>query len=152
MKKTDEEKIKQAFQDTIWMALRYANGRHTYAPSMVRDAIKMFQEVYPEWEPKTDHTLKKDKGVFRDFNSPMDLDSDWLDDLVDGSSELAEPDNLDKINLDKVVELIRNIENDNLRVRIEPTESGHNYNIGTWEEMGGKEKDSCNNPTEETTK
>ena len=87
MNKSDEQKLKQAFEDTIWMAIRYANGRHTYAPSMVRDAIKKFQEVYPNWQPRQDHTLKSDKEHFRDPNRSIDLDSDWLDDLVENIPE-----------------------------------------------------------------
>jgi hypothetical protein len=58
---TDKEKIeklKHAFEETIWMAIRYADGRQTYAPSMVRDAIKEFQMVFPDWKPKKDITIK----------------------------------------------------------------------------------------------
>jgi hypothetical protein len=36
---TDKEKIailKHCYTETIWMAIRYAHGRYTYAPSMVR--------------------------------------------------------------------------------------------------------------------
>jgi len=39
------EKLKNVFEETIWMAIRYADGRHTYAPSKVRDAVKQFQMV-----------------------------------------------------------------------------------------------------------
>tara|TARA_S200002703_G_scaffold4693_2_gene5826 strand:+ start:21871 stop:22128 length:258 start_codon:yes stop_codon:yes gene_type:complete len=83
---TKDEKIKKlqhAFTETIWMAMRYANGRPTYAPSMVRDAIKEFQEVFPDWKPKADPTLKyvKESG----YVAPAGLDSDWLDDLVEES-------------------------------------------------------------------
>lgn len=52
------EKLRQAFEDTVWMAIRYAHGRHTYAPSMVRNAIKDFQSVFPEWKPKQDNVIK----------------------------------------------------------------------------------------------
>jgi hypothetical protein len=27
-------------RDLLWMARRYAHGRHTYAPGIVRDAVK----------------------------------------------------------------------------------------------------------------
>lgn len=46
---TDKEKIamlKKCFEDTIWMAIRYAHGRHTYAPSMVRDSINDFKRYF----------------------------------------------------------------------------------------------------------
>ena len=52
------EKLKHAFEETIWMAIRYADGRHTYAPSMVRDAIKDFKMVFPDWKPKPDGVIK----------------------------------------------------------------------------------------------
>lgn len=73
---SNEEKLTKAFEDVIWMAIRYANGRHTYAPSMVRDAIRMFQEVHPEWNPWPDDTLK-----FETDARGVSLRSDWLDDL-----------------------------------------------------------------------
>ena len=61
---TDQEKIqklKHAFEETIWMAIRYADGRHTYAPSMVRDAVKEFQIVFPDWKPRPDGVIKPPK-------------------------------------------------------------------------------------------
>ena len=74
-------KLKQAYEEIYWMAMRYANGRSTYAPTMVRDSIKMFQEVFPDWKPRNDPTLKSDREC--GFNGPAELDSDWLDDLVE---------------------------------------------------------------------
>ena len=41
-----EEKIKEAITDILWMAIRYADGRHTYVPSTVRRAVKTIKEVY----------------------------------------------------------------------------------------------------------
>jgi hypothetical protein len=60
---TDKEKleiISRAFEDTIWMAIRYANGRLSCAPEMVRDAVKAYQSVYPDWKPKYDYTVERD--------------------------------------------------------------------------------------------
>jgi hypothetical protein len=57
----DKEKIElltRAFNQTIWMAIRYAHGRSTYAPSIVRDAIRDFQKVHPDWELQQDVTIK----------------------------------------------------------------------------------------------
>jgi hypothetical protein len=50
------------------MAIRYANGRHTYDPSMVREAVNAFKEVFPDWQLKADKTinliyLKKNYGM-----------------------------------------------------------------------------------------
>lgn len=44
MKKQEKKELQKAIEDILWMAARYAHGRHTYAPSMVRDSVKVFQE------------------------------------------------------------------------------------------------------------
>jgi hypothetical protein len=43
MKKADEKRLQSAIEDILWMAARYAHGRHTYAPSMVRDSVAVFK-------------------------------------------------------------------------------------------------------------
>jgi hypothetical protein len=73
---TDLEKLKKAFEDVIWMAARYAHGRSTYAPSMVRDAVALVKEVYPEWDMKPDQTIKK-----LDTSESYKLESDDLSDI-----------------------------------------------------------------------
>ena len=77
-----EEVLLKAFDDVIWQAMRYANGRHTYAPSMVRDAIKSVQSVCPDWKLRPDPTLAEDRKRFGDKKDPLEIESDWLDDLV----------------------------------------------------------------------
>jgi hypothetical protein len=78
---TDQEKIqklKHAFEETIWMAIRYAHGRHTYAPSIVRDAVNNFKKVFPDWELKEDRVIElPDESTINGFS----LRSDYLDDL-----------------------------------------------------------------------
>ena len=77
----DKEKIQilsNCFNEVIWMAIRYADGRHTYAPSTVRDAIKDYQKVFPEWKPKFDHTVEKPTS---DMISGTSFQSDYLYDL-----------------------------------------------------------------------
>jgi len=78
---TDKQKIeilKTCFEDTIWMAIRYAHGRHTYAPSMVRDAIINFKKIFPDWELREDITIDSpDEDTIEGFV----LRSDYLDDL-----------------------------------------------------------------------
>ena len=72
------EKLRNAFEETIWMAIRYADGRHTYAPSTVRGAVKDFKMVFPDWKPKTDGVIippnKEDLGG-------MNFESDHLHDI-----------------------------------------------------------------------
>jgi hypothetical protein len=48
--------------------------------------------------------------------------------------------------LSLVCDLLRKAEKEGLRVRIEPSKSGHTYNVGEWEEMSGK--DSYDKPTQ----
>jgi hypothetical protein len=78
---TDKEKIqtlKHCFEETIWMAIRYAHGRRTFAPSTVRDAIRDFKKVFPEWEVKNDITIKPPTY---DEVGGLSFRSDYLDDL-----------------------------------------------------------------------
>jgi hypothetical protein len=79
---TDKEKIeklKYTFEQTIWMAIRYADGRHTYAPSSVRDAIKEFKSVFPEWKPKKDPIIKPPN---KEDLGGMNFESDYLYDIL----------------------------------------------------------------------
>lgn len=79
MKDKDKiEILKNCFQDVIWMAIRYAHGRHTYAPSMVRDAIKDFKKVFPEYELKHDTTIEAPDP---EWLKGMVFESDYLHDL-----------------------------------------------------------------------
>lgn len=56
---TDLDKLKKAFDDVIWQAARYAHGRSTCAPSMVRDAVALRREVDPDWTLEPDQAVKK---------------------------------------------------------------------------------------------
>ena len=71
-----ENVLRQCFEDVIWMAIRYAHGRHTYAPGMVRDAIAKFKSVYPDFELKQDITINPPDSL-----DSIALRSDYLDDL-----------------------------------------------------------------------
>jgi len=56
-----EDKLRGAIEDILWMAIRYADGRRTYAPSTVRRAVKVFKEVYPDFKVKHDITIEPPK-------------------------------------------------------------------------------------------
>ena len=71
--------LKRCFEDVIWMAIRYADGRHTMAPSIVRDAIKDYQKVNPNWKPKADGVIKKPTD---EMLVGIALESDYLWDIV----------------------------------------------------------------------
>ena len=82
---TNEQKLKEAFEDTIWMAIRYADGRHTHAPSMVRNAVKKFQTVFPDWKPKEDSTIKPPEE--EDLGG-ISFRGDYLHDILQNTSYL----------------------------------------------------------------
>lgn len=55
------EELKKAFDDIIWMALRYANNRHTYAPGVVRKACRIRAKI-GDFHLKPDNTLEDFEG------------------------------------------------------------------------------------------
>ena len=71
------ENLTRIIQNTFWMARRYAHGRHTYAPGIVRKSYYDLKNI--GIEIKTDDTIKPPKDneigsfVFRD---------DYLDDIT----------------------------------------------------------------------
>lgn len=93
MKKSeDKQLLYEAYTEIIWMAMRYANGRHTYAPSMVRSSIRRFQEVFPDWKPKFDEVILSDARRMIEFEDGLygqgiSLRSDYLDDLMEGEEK-----------------------------------------------------------------
>jgi hypothetical protein len=84
---TKDQQIKiltHCFDEVIWMAIRYADGRHTYAPGMVRAAIQQFQKVNPDWKPKADGVIKLPA---EDMIGGASFESDYLWDLVQSKSK-----------------------------------------------------------------
>jgi hypothetical protein len=84
---TDKEKVKilsHCFDEVIWMAIRYADGRHTFAPSTVRDAIRDYQKVNPEWKLRHDRTIEKPTD---DMIGGVSFESDYLWDLFHKANE-----------------------------------------------------------------
>ena len=80
----NKDKLKGAIEDIIWMAIRYADGRSTYAPSMVRRAVKVFKEVYPDLEIREDKTIKIPSS--KDL-SGISAIQDYLYDLVNQNKD-----------------------------------------------------------------
>jgi len=83
---TDKQKIetlRRCFEETIWMAIRYAHGRYTYAPSMVRDAVNAFKTVFPDWKLREDKVIKSPTG---EAIIGVGKRSDYLDDLFSKES------------------------------------------------------------------
>jgi hypothetical protein len=83
MKKSDEKKLQSAIEDIIWMAARYAHGRHTYAPSMVRDSVAVFKDVFPDFKIKQDRVIESPAD---DELGGCSFKSDYLDDIFNNKS------------------------------------------------------------------
>ena len=58
MKKADEKRLQSAIEDILWIAERYAHGRYIYAPSTVRDSVKVFKDIFPDFKTKQDHVIE----------------------------------------------------------------------------------------------
>lgn len=73
---TREKMMLQAFTDVVWMAIRYAHGRHTSAPGTVRDAVKAVRFLFPDFKLQPDKVIKR-----IDLTETKNLPSDDLSDL-----------------------------------------------------------------------
>jgi hypothetical protein len=84
MTQADEKRLKAAIEDILWMAARYAHGRHTYAPSMVRDSVKTFLEIYPDLNIKQDFVIAPPRE--EDIQG-LSFRSDYLDDIFNNQKQ-----------------------------------------------------------------
>lgn len=78
MKKSDEKRLQTAIEDILWMAARYAHGRHTYAPSTVRESVEVFKDVFLEFKIKQDHVIEPPTD---DEINGMSFRTDYLHDI-----------------------------------------------------------------------
>lgn len=76
----DCDNMKHAVRDLFWMARRYAHGRHTYAPGIIRDWYKKLKEWYPDILIQHDETIEPPKA---ENVGGICFRSDWLDDCND---------------------------------------------------------------------
>jgi len=79
MKKSDEKRLQSAIEDILWMAARYAHGRHTYAPSTVRDSVEVFKDVFPDFKIKQDKVIEPSMDMY--------FSSDYLDDIFNNQTK-----------------------------------------------------------------
>jgi hypothetical protein len=84
MKKSDEKRLQSAIEDILWMAARYAHGRHTYAPSMVRDSVAVFKDVFTDFKIKQDHVIESPAD---DKIGGASFRSDYLDDIFNSKTK-----------------------------------------------------------------
>lgn len=78
--KIREDNLKKIVEDILWMAARYAHGRHTYAPGMVRDAVEAMQRMYPKWKVKPDIIIEPPG------KNAYGIKTDYLDDIFNPST------------------------------------------------------------------
>jgi hypothetical protein len=71
--------LKKIVRDIIWMAIRYAHGRHTYAPSAVREAMERYKKICPDYKYHDITINPPDESELKGFV----FRSDFLDDLLD---------------------------------------------------------------------
>lgn len=82
----DKEKfglLYEVINDIFWMAIRYAHGRRTYAPYMVRSAYKKIKQVFPEFKLKYDPTIIPPPEKL----TIGELPDDYLNDLFENEGE-----------------------------------------------------------------
>ena len=78
---TEKEKILlNIISEILWMAIRYAHGRHTYAPGVIRDVVNLLKKHFPEYELRKDGTIEP--PTLEQLNSVGEFRGDWLDDLL----------------------------------------------------------------------
>lgn len=72
---TPREKIlEQIIKEIFWMARRYAHGRHTYAPGIIRDAYNVLKKLGVDIEH--DDTIKPPEKPINTWEK-----NDYLDDV-----------------------------------------------------------------------
>lgn len=81
----ERDEARQIVRDIYWMALRYADGRHTYAPGMCNDALRKAYDA--GWLV---HSHPTDPAFARQGSGPLYLPKEAIEDefadfdVVDG--------------------------------------------------------------------
>lgn len=78
-KKAENKILWEIIHDLIWMAARYAHGRHTYAPSIIRDSVKKLKVMDQKFKMRKDVTIEAPEHELKGF----DFRNDYLDDLYE---------------------------------------------------------------------
>lgn len=61
--KQENEMLRAVIHDTFWMARRYANGRHTHAPTTINMCLDTLESIGIE--------IESDRTLIDDGNSDM---------------------------------------------------------------------------------
>ena len=84
MKKSNEKRLQTAIEDILWMAARYAHGRHTYAPSTVRESVEVFKDVFSNFNIKQDRVIESPAD--HEING-MSFRTDYLHDIFNNKKK-----------------------------------------------------------------
>jgi len=88
--KEEIETLKHVIRNTLWMSVRYAHGRHTYAPGIVRGCVDILKSLYPDEQfLLPDRTIKPPSP--ERLQEPLAFRSDWLDDLFKDVNKKTAP-------------------------------------------------------------
>jgi hypothetical protein len=71
-------KLEKIIQDTFWMARRYAHGRHTYTPSIIRENYNLIKEL---GNIPVAHDATINPPMYNDLSEGANFREDWLDDI-----------------------------------------------------------------------
>jgi hypothetical protein len=75
-KPTDREReLIFIIDNLMWQSARYAHGRRTMAPSIIRECVEKMKAMYPDWKVKKDHMIEPRQPGDSGF------DSDYLNDI-----------------------------------------------------------------------
>jgi hypothetical protein len=85
MKKSDEKKLQSAIEDILWMAARYAHGRHTFSPSVVRSSVEVFKSVFPEFKIIQDDIIYVPS---EEEIGGISFREDYLDDIFNNNKKI----------------------------------------------------------------
>ena len=76
------QKLRECIEAILPFAIRYAHGRHTYAPGVVREVVQTLRELFPDFRLKPDPVIKPPEDWM--LKQPLVQRDDYLDDLFKG--------------------------------------------------------------------
>ena len=78
--KSKTRQLKEIIIKLLPFALRYANGRHTYTPGIIRDTVRDMKKLYSNFELNSDKTIEPPSK--KELEMPATFGGDYLYDLL----------------------------------------------------------------------
>ena len=76
---TTIQQLRKCIEAILPFAIRYAHGRHSTAPSIVREVVQTLRELFPDFKLKPDPVIKPPEDWM--LKQPLVQRDDYLDDL-----------------------------------------------------------------------